>query len=50
MEFWNYFTGDIQIFTDPNNHGLTAFDYRSAQTCVVAQDNGDVLLMDLRVE
>jgi hypothetical protein len=25
-----------------------AFDYRSFQTCLVAEDNGDVLLLDLR--
>ncbi|UJR09371.1 hypothetical protein I4U23_013615 [Adineta vaga] len=38
----------IEIFTDTNNHGLTAFDYRSPQTCLISEDNGDVLLLDFR--
>ncbi|CAF1157916.1 unnamed protein product [Rotaria sp. Silwood1] len=38
----------IEILKDSDNHGLTAFDYRSLQTCVIAEDNGDVLLADIR--
>ncbi|CAF1302454.1 unnamed protein product [Rotaria sordida] len=38
----------IEIFKDPDNHGLTAFDYRSLQTCLISENNGDVLLADIR--
>ncbi|CAF0985203.1 unnamed protein product [Adineta ricciae] len=39
----------IEMFKDTNNHGLTAFDYHSPQICLVSEDNGDVLVVDLRV-
>ncbi|CAF3320699.1 unnamed protein product [Rotaria socialis] len=39
----------IEIFREPDEQGLTAFDYRSLQTCLISTDNGDVLLVDIRV-
>jgi len=40
----------IEIFKDSDNNGLTAFDYRSFQTYLVSENNGDVLLIDLRTD
>jgi len=40
----------LQTFKDPEGHGLTAFDYRSPDTCLISDDKGDVLLIDLRVK
>jgi len=39
-----------ETFKDPEGHGLTAFDYRSPDTCLISDDKGDVLLIDLRVK